>query len=306
MWVYRRLQFLIVSFLFLAFGCMHSRPEADEVSEVKTPVTITHVAIGTMSESMELSGITSFLKKNTVKSTANGIVESLGVDLGSSVKKGEVLLTLKTKEAAALEHNPAADSGFMFSGLITIKASKDGIVSAISHHKGDYVQEGDEVVVISEQSSLAFLLEVPFELHSYIHLGANCDVVLSDGRLIKGSISSNLPIMDMQSQTENFIVKPLTNERLPENLIVKVYIIRSVKPKAVILPKEALLSNELQTEFWVMKLLNDSMAVKIPVQKGIENIENVEILSPTFTPADRIVLTGNYGLADTAKVIIQK
>jgi uncharacterized NAD(P)/FAD-binding protein YdhS len=66
------------------------------------------------------------------------------------------------------------------------------------------------------------------------------------------------------------------------------------------------LANETQTDFWVMKLINDTTAIKVPVQKGIETKNQVEILSPKFGPADKIVVTGNYGLADTAKVKIVK
>ena len=55
-----------------------------------------------------------------------------------------------------------------------------------------------------------------------------------------------------------------------------------------------------------MKLLNDSTAIRISVSKGFENNEEVEITSPDFLPSDRIVLTGNYGLPDTARVTIQK
>ncbi len=31
----------------------------------------------------------------------------------------------------------------------------------------------------------------------------------------------------------------------------------------LVLPKQAVLGNETQTEFWVMKLINDSTAVKV-------------------------------------------
>ncbi|MDB5030316.1 MAG: p-hydroxybenzoic acid efflux subunit AaeA, partial [Mucilaginibacter sp.] len=38
----------------------------------------------------------------------------------------------------------------------------------------------------------------------------------------------------------------------------------------------------------------------------IESGDYVEILSPKFTAQDKIIITGNYGLADTAKVKITK
>jgi hypothetical protein len=55
-----------------------------------------------------------------------------------------------------------------------------------------------------------------------------------------------------------------------------------------------------------MKLINDSVAIKVPVSKGFENNDEVEITDPVFLTSDRIVLSGNYGLPDTALISIIK
>jgi hypothetical protein len=54
-----------------------------------------------------------------------------------------------------------------------------------------------------------------------------------------------------------------------------------------------------------MKLINDTTAIKVPVMKGFENNEEVEIAAPEFLYTDRIILTGSYGLPDTARVILK-
>ena len=108
--------------------------------------------------------------------------------------------------------------------------------------------------------------------------------------------------MNPISQTQSFVVKPLTNSKLPENLIAQIRIIKSTKTKANVLPRTAMLSDETQTKFWVMKLINDSIAVKISVKKGVEAKEMIEIIDPVFSESDRIILNGNFGLADTVKV----
>jgi hypothetical protein len=53
-----------------------------------------------------------------------------------------------------------------------------------------------------------------------------------------------------------------------------------------------------------MKMTDSVTAVKIPVKKGIETRERIEILSPAFSIKDKILLSGNYGLPDTARVRI--
>ena len=46
--------------------------------------------------------------------------------------------------------------------------------------------------------------------------------------------------------------------------------------------------------------------LKVLIQKGMETADKAEILSPKLTADDRILLTGNYGLPDTARVKIIK
>jgi hypothetical protein len=55
-----------------------------------------------------------------------------------------------------------------------------------------------------------------------------------------------------------------------------------------------------------MKLTDSTTAVKVLIKKGIETKDKAEIIEPVFSTRDQFVLTGNYGLADTAKVTIQK
>ena len=66
------------------------------------------------------------------------------------------------------------------------------------------------------------------------------------------------------------------------------------------------MSDETQTNFWIMKMINNNTAIKIPVKKGIETEDKVGILSPNLSSKDKILLTGNYGVGDTIKVKIVK
>jgi hypothetical protein len=56
----------------------------------------------------------------------------------------------------------------------------------------------------------------------------------------------------------------------------------------------------------VMKMIDSATATKVDVRKGIEWKDWVEILEPKFGKNDRIIVTGNYGLPDTAHVVLDK
>ncbi|MEO5501945.1 MAG: RND transporter, partial [Ginsengibacter sp.] len=121
-----------------------------------------------------------------------------------------------------------------------------------------------------------------------------------------GIISGALPFVDSLSQTQAVSIKVNSSHAIPVNLVAQVKIIKYDKAAVAVLDKKAVLSDETQQEFWVMKLINDSTAVKVPVKTGIESGNKIEIVTPDFQPNDRFIISGNYGLADTAKVAVDK
>ena len=176
----------------------------------------------------------------------------------------------------------------------------------LNYRAADYVQDGDQLATITDTKSFVFLLDLPYELKPYLPNNNELQLKLPDGTFLDGHVDAAMPTVDAISQTQNYIIKVNSDKQIPENLIAKVSLIKKAKINTTSLPKSAVLSNETQTEFWIMKLIDSVTAVKLPVQKGLETINNVEILSPILSASDKILLTGNYGLTDTAKVIIIK
>lgn len=299
--------FLLGSAIMLTFSsCRHAARSAEETPEVKTPVTVVPVVYKAVSSTVTLPAVATFMNKNIVRATTAGTIEKILIAPGEFISDGQLLFTIKTREAMALDKKAMKDTSLIFKGLINIISHKEGVINSISYQKGDFVQEGDEMAVVSEQNSLVFIMDIPFELEKYIEKNRNCRIILPDNRQINGTIERKLPEMDMQSQTMRYVIKPLSADRLPGNLIANVTLVKSSNEKATVLPKSAVLGDETQTTFWIMKLINDSIAVRTVVSKGFENNEEVEITNPVLLPSDRIVLTGNYGLPDTARVTIIK
>jgi multidrug efflux pump subunit AcrA (membrane-fusion protein) len=227
------------------------------------------------------------------------------VTFGDNVKTGQLLFSLRTREASIIG-SIKGDTSLTFSGDIRINSSKEGVITSVSHQGGDFVQEGDELAVISDRESFVFILEVPFELSSLIPANKRCRILFPDGKTLDGNITGQLPEMDPAAQTVRYFIKAPVNGALLSNMNVRVGLVKRENQRASIVPREAVLGNETQTEFWIMKLINDSVAVKVPVRKGIENNTSIEIAEPVFMQSDRIVLTGGYGLPDTANIIVKK
>jgi biotin carboxyl carrier protein len=301
----KKTRFILWVFPVAFAGCHHADVTTDVV-EVKTPVTVTTVSKAPISEHISLNATSSYLKKNIVKSNIAGFIEKNFVSLGDYVEAGKPLFIIKTKEAEALSQVSirSRDTLFTFKGEITVRAAASGTITEVNRQTNDYVNDGDQLAVIADQSSFVFLLNIPFEFNKYASAGTPCTILLPDSSVIPGTIGTKLSIVDPASQTQPLIVKPGPHTMLPESLLVSVSLAISIKLNAQVLVKTAVLSDETMEHFWVMKLINDTTAVKVPVIKGISAGEKIEIISPVFDAADRIINSGHYGLPDTAYVTI--
>ena len=239
--------------------------------------------------------------------SAAGYIKSVQVKPGDFVNDGKTLFTLETKESAAIGKTISnLDSSFKFSGLITIQAKGHGYITQLNHQPGDYVQDGEQLAVISDQNSFVFILNMPYEDRNIVLSNKTVFLSLPDGTRLTGTIETVFPNVDSLTQTQGVTIRVNPAHPIPQNLIAKVHILRNSKKQTQTVARSAVLSNDAQTSFWVMKLIDSTTAVKVPVEKGMEFPDRIEIIDPVFKRSDRILISGNYGLADTAKVSIVK
>jgi len=306
--------FLCLRFLFVPVvlammtGCKSGNSDAGggESIEPVTPVTITSISYQPMTDYIELNAVSSYLLKSFVKSNVVGYLSSGNIQLGQFVQRGQSLFVVTTKESRALGNTiDMLDSSLRFSGSNVIRANSSGFITQIDHQNGDYVLDGEQLAVITDKNSFVFLLDMPYELRPFIINKKNLELILPDGEKLNGRFDHAMPMMDSATQTQRIVIRVSPRHNIPENLIARVKIVKDNKPSAGTLPKEAVLTDETQTAFWVMKMIDSNTAVKVPIKKGIEANGRVEILSPSFNLQDKILLTGNYGLADTAHVRIE-
>ena len=293
-----------LSGLIIITGCKQAANNSEKAIRSGIPVTVSSIHTGKMDVYMELSATSSFIYKATIKSPVTGYVDKMLINQGDAVDKDQLLFTIRTKEASAMMGDSLTNK--LFSGVVNVKAATTGLVLSIEHPKGDYVTEGDQLCQIADKSSFVFILDVPFEWSGYVRLNMLCEIALPDDQIIKGIVKSRFPSMASNSQTERFIVKLAEQKSLPENLLGKIKIAKETVKSAISLPKPCILTDETMQSFWVMKVINDSMAVKVPIAIGISQDEYVQIAQPAFNSSDLFLNSGNYGLGDTAFIKISK
>ena len=301
------LPFIVVIYLLSTISC-HKTPESNSVNELEgyTPVTVTHASFNGLTDALSLNATSTFLLKTSVKSDVNGYLQKVNIHLGQRVSQGQELFVVRSKESEHLGNTISRlDTSLHFSGLVHIKSPASGYITGLSYQAGDYVQDSEVLATISDLNSLVFLLELPYELNIYLSENKTVELTLPDGKKYWGTIESPFPAVDPASQTQSYVIHIPGISYIPENLVATVKFKRKSKSAAVVIPKEALLTDETQSEFWIMKMTDSVTAVRVSVVRGLETSDKVEIISPRLTPSDLILLTGNYGLPDTAKVIIE-
>jgi multidrug efflux pump subunit AcrA (membrane-fusion protein) len=290
----------------LILNSCKGQSESTNDENTGTPVQAVHPVITAMSDYLELNGNTAFLNKEIVRSTFQGFIEKTYKSIGDIIKPGDILLRIRTKELAAADTAGLDLDNGNFQGLITVKAKSTGVLTELDYHSGDFVSDGEQIAVVANPTSLIVKLSVPFENAAEIKLNGNCEINFPGGDKIPGVIEKKIPSVDSSTQTQTYLIKLSANKELPENLNVIVKIPVKVYKDAVVLPKSSLMTDVTENNFWVMKLINDTTAVRINITKGIETDSLIQILSPNLSTSDNIISNGSYGLPDTAKVELVK
>ena len=292
--------------LLLLAACHGPAPAEDEAAGPTPRAQVRAVSVATQSltQYRTFPATSVYPRKSTVTAPVAGYVTGVNVRLGDRVAARQVLFTLETKERRALGNSiTRIDPTLKGFGLVAVKAPSPGIISVLTiQQPGDYLLEGAALCTVAESSQLVFQLNLPYEYHALAQGHPACTIILPDSTRLAGRVQAPLASVS-PGQAEIYLVKPDRPPGvIPENLIVQIRLTQTRQPRAQTLPASCVLADETLHDFWVMKLVNDSVAVRVPVTLGVQNPDEIEIKTPAFSSADRILSTGNYGLADTAKV----
>lgn len=272
-------------------------------SEPVTEVSTIHPMKGSISSNIELLATTGYLRHWIVTAPVNAYVTGTYAQTGQSVRAGQKLFSIETKERQALGNDMPGGGNL---GRMSIPAPQGGVLTDVFQQPGCYVQEGTQLAAMADPGSLVFKIDVPYESMKYVRHGSPCSIILPDGTILNGRIDTQLASMTESSQSLQVTARAKA-PFLPEGMNVKVRINTGSKGHGnMVLPKSAVQSNEDMTEFWIMKATPKGRAEKINVTTGASNDANIEIVSPVLSLLDDVITTGSYGLEDGARIKVTR
>lgn len=299
--------YLLVSIICLAtlWGCKKKTPT---VSAKKAAIEVRAVPVTQQEirEYLTFNGVSVYQRKEDIRSNVTGYISSMRHEIGDKIRAGQVFAYVRTKEQDALRDAVKIDSSLAkFISPISIKSNATGIISVLNANKNDYVAEGDIIASVVQPKSLAVKVNIPFEYKESVQVGAPCELLLPNGKTINATITEVLPTIDVQSQAQTFLVD-LPEADLPENLNIQVKLLQKESSNAMSIPKTALQTNELLTKYWVMKVVDDSLAIKTEVHPLLKNDSLVQIQSERVQLNDWVITKGAYQMQDSTLVKIIK
>ena len=298
------LLFLWIGILTGFNGCKSGNNKAETAqANPATEVKVTMITRRTITEKQTFPATVVYLNKSNLSASMPGYLTRLYVKTGDYVTAGSPVFRIETKEHAVIKGDSSLQkSGISDLGVFTIKTPASGYITQIMQQQGDYVQEGTAICSFTRDDQMYVQAYVPVDMQSLVTQGKKCRIIRQENKGITGHVVRTLNELDPVSQSLQVLIKPGRNINLSENLNIEAEFTIKKADSAQIVPVSAVLSNEKLSDFWVMKLLNDTTAVKVPVKTGIKEPDSVQIVSPSFSASDRLLTEGNYGLPDTAKV----
>lgn len=302
------LSILLVLFAVRIFSKSKPTESGIETEAEKTAIEVSATVVSNQSlaEFITLNGVTKFLKTATIRSNITGYVTALHYGLNSYVKQGSLFCNVKTKEQDALKEIQKIDTSLkVFNKPLTVISNASGLITTLNIHNGDYVSEGDVLAIVTEPSSLIIAVNVPYEFNKQVKAGTPCEIIFSDNTKMNLNISGILPTVDAVAQTQTYFIQ-MPTKNLPENLNVTIKLMtHNSSSNSLTIPTEALQADELQKEFWVMKI-QKGIAFKTPVVIGFQTASSVEIKSGNIAIGDSIITEGGYQLEDSSAIFIRK
>lgn len=295
----------LIIILFFMQSCKNKETSTENMALQKPLVSVVNPVLGEIQDKIQINGQVVYLNKTEITAPISGYVTSVNSKLGDWVKKGNLLFKIQTKESQALQNsNITTPANF---GVINVYASAAGFINALTiSDAGVFISEGNPMATIVKDQDLAIQANVPFQYNKLLNSIKNIEIELPNKEVKTATFYKTMPVVDPVSQTQQVFFKLTNYSVLPENLNVLIKFPKLEKGNITILPKEVVLTNETQDKFWILKVTHDTLAIKIPIIKGIENDDFVEIVSPLLKPSDVIVKNGGYGLQDSTKVKIKQ
>ncbi|HEV2721910.1 MAG TPA: efflux RND transporter periplasmic adaptor subunit [Thermoanaerobaculia bacterium] len=213
--------------------------------------------------------------------------------------------TLKTANSKVAEAESHLASFNAQLGYAEVRAPFDGVVSDQFLKQGDFAQAGTKILTVADTSTVIVKAPLSEEQATRVHAGDTVTVQPDAGAALPGRVDLVGRSADPQSRAvELWVTLPNRDGRLRANSAARVVVASAGVPNAVVVPSSAITLEATNASAGTVMVVDaKSVAHEVHVTTGAHTRDKTQITSG-LRGGETVVIEGNYGLPDGAKVQI--
>lgn len=241
-----------------------------------------------LSSYLDLSGDVEASVSVDVYPDTAGILSSINVELGSYVRKNQVIALI---DLAKPGMNYAANP---------VKAPISGTITALNVDQGTTVSPQVPLVKIGQLDSLIVTTQVPERFIYMINPDQRALITTTalPGKRFNAQVSSISPVVNPVSRTLGIKLIFSGDSAVKAGMFVGIRLITSTEKNALVIPEKALIRRD--SENFVFRV-NGDIAEKVVVTLGLESEGSIEILEG-LSEGDRVITEGVSLLSNGSKI----
>ncbi len=297
-------------------------------------VSTTSLGPATIERFYQTSGTLQALREAEIVALQLGIIKSISVEEGDTVRKGDALLKLDGRELTLQSSAAELQLGNLRQELERLEQARGGVISKEEIDKQRYaVEEARAAAKLSKHQAKQTLVRAPFEgtivermvdegnlattstplfkvadlssLELELHVpekdaatvsdDAVVEIELVDGSTATATIARRAPVVDPMTGTVKFTVRATEFPAAAKpGAFARAKVLVASRKATPSLPRTAVFEVEGKPHVYV---IHDGKAKRTPVRPGLEGDERVEILEG-LTAADVVVEGGAAGITE--------
>jgi RND family efflux transporter MFP subunit len=185
----------------------------------------------------------------------------------------------------------------------TIRAPFGGRVTERNIRPGQHVRPGDALFTVADFDPLIARIYLPEKDVVGLREGRDARITLkADERTrFHGRIRQISPVVDTATGTVKVTIEATEPPaEVRPGAFVTIDIVRETRPRAVLVPREAVVRDHLDAYVFVAV---DGVAARRPVALGLEEGGRIEVLSG-LTPGEQVIVAGQGSLKDGAAITV--
>ena len=184
----------------------------------------------------------------------------------------------------------------------TVRAPFAGVVGGRTVSLGDFVGTDTELISLQTIDPMRATFDVPERYAEEVNIGQGIEfqVAALPGQTFRGVVEFVDPVVRLPARTIQVKARvPNPRRRLQAGMFVDVRLATEVRPKAVVVPEEAVVATQAGTTVWAVK---DGKVERREVRLGVRSPGEVEILQGV-SAGEAVVVGGQAMLQPGAPVM---